>query len=133
MGGEVLDLQQRWGSSLTRSQSPRMLAESTISMMQQPGSTLSHQRPTIKLCLPSESISPQAGWGGGTPTPRNDSVASAMITTPSSREPSTMAVLRMFGRMWRSMIVNFEQPATIARRTNSRSFKDSTSPRVTRA
>ncbi len=32
-----------WGSSFTRSQSPRRLAERTISMMQQPGSTVSHQ------------------------------------------------------------------------------------------
>ena len=58
MGREVLELEQRrrrtgpgpsaqswrsWGSSLTRSQSPRRLAESTISMMQQPGNTVSHQ------------------------------------------------------------------------------------------
>ena len=37
---------QSWrscGSSLTRSQSPRRLADSTISMMQQPGNTVSHQ------------------------------------------------------------------------------------------
>ena len=31
------------------------------------------------------------------------------------------------------MIVSFEHPATTARRTNSRSFSDSTSPRTTRA
>ena len=31
------------GSNLTRSQSPRRLAESTMSMMQMPGSTVSHQ------------------------------------------------------------------------------------------
>ena len=65
VGGEVLELEQRagahrvtsicgghgiaaqswrsWGSSLTRSQSPRRFAESTISMMQTPGSTVSHQ------------------------------------------------------------------------------------------
>ena len=60
VGREVLQLEQRggryrhgpaasahswrsWGSSLTRSQSPRRLADSTISMMQQPGNTVSHQ------------------------------------------------------------------------------------------
>ncbi len=31
------------------------------------------------------------------------------------------------------MIVHLEHPATIARRTNSRSFNDKTSPRMTRA
>src|SRR5437879_13857680 len=80
-------------------------------MMQMPGSTLSHQRPTIRLCLPSDSISPQAGSGGGTPTPRKDSDASVMMTTPSIKVPSTMAELMTLGRMCRYMIVHFEQPA----------------------
>ena len=45
---ESVDLQQlhSWrscGSSFTRSQSPRRLAESTMSMMQVPGKTVSHQ------------------------------------------------------------------------------------------
>src|SRR5437762_6433698 len=147
MGGQIFEFEQRrgwhelsggqswrsWGSSLTRSQSPRMFADSTINMMQQPGKMVSHQRPTIRLCLPSESINPQAGCGGGTPTPRKDSVASVMMTTPTISVPSTMAELMTLGRMWRRMIVHFEQPATIASRTNSRSFNDSTSPRVTRA
>ena len=83
--------------------------------------------------MPSASISPHAGWGGGTPTPRNDSVASAMITTPSCSVPSTMAVLTTFGRMCRRMIVHFEQPATTARRTKSRSRMERTSPRMIRA
>ncbi len=78
-------------------------------------------------------MSPQAGWGGGTPTPRNDNVASVMITTPSIRLASTIAELTTLGRICRDMIVHFEQPATIARRTNSRSRSDSTSPRTTRA
>ena len=56
-----------------------------------------------------------------------------MMTTPSISVPSTMAELMTLGRMWRRMIVRLEQPATIARRTNSRSFSDSTSPRMTRA
>jgi hypothetical protein len=56
-----------------------------------------------------------------------------MITTPSIKLPSTIAELMTLGRMWRVMIVHFEQPATIARRTNSRSRSESTSPRMTRA
>ena len=76
---------------------------------------------------------PQAGCGGGTPTPRKDSEASVTITTPSISVASTIAEFTTFGRMCRRMIVHFEQPATMARRTNSRSFSDSTSPRTTRA
>jgi len=86
---------------LTRSQSPRMLAESTINMMQTPGSTLSHQRPTIKLCLPSDSISPQAGSGGGTPTPRKESEASVMMAVVIASEAWTMMLAVRFGEMWR--------------------------------
>ena len=78
-------------------------------------------------------MSPHAGFGGGTPTPRNERVASAMMTTPSWSEARTMTVFRTFGRMWRFMIVHLEQPATIASRTNSRSLSESTSPRMTRA
>src|SRR5689334_24127341 len=35
----------------------------------------------------------------------------------------------LFRSMWRAMIVDFEQPATTASRTNSRSRSDNTSPR----
>ena len=44
-----------------------------------------------------------------------------------------MAELITFGRMCLRMIVRLEQPATMARRTNSRSLSESTSPRMTRA
>ena len=83
--------------------------------------------------FPSASMSPQAGLGGGTPTPRNDSAASVTMTTPSMRVPSTMAEFTTLGRMWRRMIVFFEHPATMARRTKSRSRSERTSPRMTRA
>ena len=83
--------------------------------------------------LPSASISPQAGFGGGTPTPRKESDASVTMTTPSISVASTIPELTTFGRMCRRMIVRLLQPATIARRTKSRSFRESTSPRMTRA
>ena len=76
---------------------------------------------------------PHAGFGGGTPTPRKDSAASVTMTTPSISVPRTIAELSTLGRMWRRMIVHFEQPATMASRTKSRSRSDSTSPRITRA
>src|SRR3989442_4650462 len=139
--GEVPELEQRgvahsWrscGSSFTRSQSPRRLAARTMSMMQTPGSTVSHQYPAIMPFLPSASMRPQAGLGGGTPTPRNDSAASVTMTTPSISVPSTMAEFSTLGRMWRRMIVRLVQLATMARRTKSRSLSERTSPRMTRA
>ena len=78
-------------------------------------------------------MSPQAGLGGGTPTPRKDSAASVTMTTPSISVARTIAVLSTLGRMCRRMIVRFEHPATMARRTKSRSLSESTSPRMTRA
>ena len=101
-------------------------------MMQTPGNTLNHQRPTIRLCLPSDSIKPQAACGGGTPTPRNDKVASVMITTPSIRVPSTTAELITLGRICRSMIAGPRHPTTLAASTYSRSFTLNTAPRVMR-
>ena len=44
-----------------------------------------------------------------------------------------MAEFSTLGRMCLRMIVRLEQPATMARRTKSRSFSESTSPRMTRA
>jgi len=47
-------------------------------------------------------MSPHAGCGGGTPTPRNESAASVTMTTPSMRVASTMDEFTTLGRMWRS-------------------------------
>src|SRR5207237_6125732 len=87
------------GSRRMRSQSPNSCVANTTSMMQAPGAIVSHHIPTIKVERPSASINPQAGSGGGTPTPRNDSEASAMITTPIVRLANTIAVFSTFGRM----------------------------------
>src|SRR5213596_2665241 len=61
-------------------------------------------------------MSPHAGLGGGTPTPRNESDASVTMTTPSMSVASTMAELSTFGRMWRRMIVAGCSKRTIMRR-----------------
>src|SRR5580765_7532277 len=121
------------GSSRMRSQSPISCVARTTSMMQRPGKIVSHQSPTISIERPSASIEPQAGSGGGTPTPRNDSDASAMITTPIVRLASTMAEFKTFGRMWRRITRVREAPAISASLTNSRSRRLKTSPRITRA
>src|SRR5437588_326843 len=82
---------------------------------------------------PSASIDPQAGSGGGTPTPRNDSEASAMMTTPIVREASTIVELSTLGRMWRKMTRAELAPAISDNLMKSRSLRLRTSPRITRA
>src|SRR6185369_7388649 len=122
-----------WGSSRTRSQSPNSWVARTIRRMQTPGNTVSHHWPAIKVGRASESMRPHAGWGGGTPTPRKLSDASAMMTTPTVRLASTVAVFMTFGRMWRLITRSLLAPAISASFTNSRSRSVSTSPRITRA
>src|SRR5712675_1434686 len=88
------------GSSRTLSQSPSSCVASTTSKIPRPGKNVSHQSPTISIDRASDSIRPQAGSGGGTPTPRKLSDASAMMTTPMVRLASTIAVFSTLGRMW---------------------------------
>ena len=101
--------------------------------MPRPGKTVSHQSPTINIVRPSDSIEPQAGCGGGTPTPRKLSDASAMMTTPIVRLASTIVVFITLGRMWRKITLVRLAPAISANLTNSRSLRLRTSPRITRA
>ncbi len=101
--------------------------------MHAPGNTVSHHWPAIKVGRASESIRPQAGCGGGTPTPRKLSDASAMMTTPTVRLASTVAVFMTFGRMCFLITRSLLAPAISASFTKSRSRRVSTSPRMTRA
>ena len=101
--------------------------------MPSPGKTVSHQSPTISIERPSDSIEPQAGSGGGTPTPRNDSEASAMITTPIVRLASTIAEFSTLGNTWRRITRALDAPAISDNLTNSRSRRLRTSPRITLA
>src|SRR5215469_6998866 len=121
------------GSSRTRSQSPSSCVASTTRRMPSPGNTVSHQSPTISIERPSASIEPQAGSGGGTPTPRKLREASAMMTTPIVRLASTIVEFSTLGRMWRKITRARLAPAISASLTNSRSRRLSTSPRITRA
>src|SRR6267143_2870525 len=121
------------GSRRTLSQSPSSCVASTTSRMPSPGKMVSHQSPTISIERPSASIEPQAGSGGGTPTPRKLSEASAMITTPIVRLANTIVEFNTFGRIWRRMTRALEAPAISASLTNSRSRRLNTSPRITRA
>src|SRR6266404_2211826 len=107
------------GSSRTLSQSPSSCVASTTSKIPRPGRTVSHQSPTINIERPSDSIEPQAGSGGGTPTPRKLSDASAMITTPIVRLASTIVEFSTLGRMCRKITRVREPPAISASLTNS--------------
>src|SRR5207245_635428 len=107
------------GSIRTRSQSPKSWVARTIRRMQRPGNTVSHHWPAIRVGRASASMSPQAGWGGGTPTPRKLSDASAMMTTPMVRLASTVAVFMTFGRMCRLITRSLLAPAISASFTNS--------------
>src|SRR2546427_1623149 len=122
-----------WGSSRTRNQSPKSWVARTIRRMQNPGNTVSHHWPAINVERASESMRPQAGCGGGTPTPRKLSEASAMMTTPTVRLARTVAVFMTFGRICRLITRSLLAPAISASFTNSRSRRVSTSPRMTRA
>src|SRR5439155_1374604 len=64
------------GSRCTRSQSPSMLADSTSIVIQMPGKTSSHHRPSSNDSRSWAIRRPHDGSGGGTPTPRKLSDAS---------------------------------------------------------
>ena len=64
-----------------------------------------------KKRMPStDSIRPQDGAGGGTPSPRKLSEASTRIAPPRPAEATTIMGAVTLGRMWRSIMRQFEQP-----------------------
>src|SRR5205814_6304376 len=73
--------QRRRGFNASRSQSPNRLMLSAISTSVAPGKITSHQAPLKSCLLPSLMNVPRDGEVGETPTPRNDSVASARMAT----------------------------------------------------
>src|SRR5439155_7902905 len=64
------------GSSRSRKPSPTICSDSAERMIAMPGNTTS-QIAWCANCWPLAIIVPQVGSSGGTPTPRNDSPASA--------------------------------------------------------
>src|SRR5262245_56920361 len=77
------------GSNRSRTASPTRLTESTTSRIASPGSVDTHHADAISA-LPSATITPHDGFGGGMPAPRNESVASSTITKPTWSVDSTM-------------------------------------------
>src|SRR5439155_8560031 len=70
--------QRNFGLSASRSQSPSRLIASTMITSAAPGKIVIHHSPENKKSLPTRISVPSDGRVGGTPTPRNDSVASVM-------------------------------------------------------
>ena len=68
-----------------------------------------------------------------TPSPRNDSADSITITRAMSSVATTSHGVKAFGRMWRTRTRPSPLPRACAACTNSRSRKESTAPRTTRA
>ncbi len=87
-------------------------------MMQSPGKTDIHHLPAMSGPRPSDIIKPQAGFGGGTPTPRKLSEASMMIATPMVKLKSTITVFMTLGKMWSWMMRRVLAPVTCASCTN---------------
>src|SRR5690606_5795672 len=71
------------GFSASRSQSPRRLTDSASASSVSDGKSRIHHSPENRNACPKRISVPRLGCVGGTPTPRNDSVASAMIASAS--------------------------------------------------
>jgi len=61
-----------------------------------------------------DSIPPHVGYGGGTPSPRNDRLASVRITVESPVVATMMIVGSTLGRMWVAVIRACPAPAARA-------------------
>src|SRR5207253_1497803 len=96
---QTLDREQRlrglrndhcsFGLSASRSQSPSRLIASTMITSAAPGKIVIHHSPEKRKSLPMRISVPSDGRVGGTPMPRNDSVASVMIAVAILRVAST--------------------------------------------
>ena len=88
----------------------------TMIVMAIPGNSDNHQTAS-NTSWPSDTIMPQAGAPGGTPTPRKLSEASSRMVWPTSRLRMINTVLTTFGKMCRHIIMVGDTPATTARVT----------------
>ena len=99
------------GSRMSLSQSPNRFREITVSSMAKPGIVEIHQA-SAKKSLPSDTMEPQAGVGGGTPAPRKLKVASTSITMLTCRVPTTIRVLMTPGKMCVMRMRGVDAPAS---------------------
>ena len=92
-----------------------------------------HHSPENKNSLPMRINVPNDGVVGGTPTPRNDNVASVMIAVAICTVASTSTGPITLGNTWRAMIASGDTPITRAACTYSLFFSTSVEPRTVRA
>src|SRR5438093_10652848 len=86
------------GSRRSRRASPNMLKPNTARDSAVAGQIASHGARYMWSSPPSESIPPHVGYGGGTPRPRNERLASVRMTVESPVVVTTMMVGTTFGR-----------------------------------
>src|SRR5690606_13296713 len=100
-GARVLYLEERHqrparGSRASRSPSPTRLKASTVITIARPGKVATLQAP-IRLARPTETMYPQEGEGGWTPSPRKERPASSTIVLPIPRVAATITGASTFG------------------------------------
>src|SRR5437867_4115904 len=88
-----------FGSSRSRKPSPTICSDSAERMIAMPGNTTS-QIAWCANCWPLAIIVPHVGSSGGTPTPRNDSPASASTAYAKMNVACTRMGEAMLFRMW---------------------------------
>ena len=76
---------------------------------------------------------PSDGWVGGTPTPRNDNVASVTMATARWMVAITSTGPITLGSTWRSMISGADIPTSRAACTYSLEASTMVEPRTVRA
>src|SRR5262249_55665097 len=106
---QIADAEERFrhrsfGLSASRSQSPRRLIASTRPASVAPGKMAIHHSPAKRNLLPMLIRVPSEGWVGGSPTPRNDRVASRIMASPKLIVAMTRTGPITLGRTWRNRI-----------------------------
>ena len=92
-----------------------------------------HHSPENRKPCPMRISVPSDGWVGGTPTPRKDKVASAMMASARPIVAITSTGPITFGRIWRRRMLAGWRPITRAAWTYSLPFSTIVAPRTTRA
>src|SRR6185312_9003519 len=122
-----------FGFSASRSQSPSRLTARARRASVMPGKMVIHHSPENRKSLPMRISVPSDGCVGGTPTPRNDSVASVMMASAKLMVAMTSTGPSTLGSTWRNMMVAGLSPISRAASTYSLLASTSTEPRTVRA
>src|SRR5690606_38235180 len=120
------------GSSASRRPSPNALNASVIPNSASPGK-IRYTGSTENQVTASPIDRPQEGVGGGTPTPRNESAASAPIAPGIEMVVNTTIVAARLGSTWRNSTCAGEAPSAREARTNPALRSAIVCPRTTRA